>query len=532
MKLNVLVVEDDYATLELYVKEIQKHFLRLRDENEFDLHVDGLHEVSDAIAKIRAVHIDILIIDWMMPFNKRADSGGQKLIDESKKNDPLRPIIIITGYGTMELVKSALAQGIFDFIEKSITAIDELIKAIIRAVKLLNDRAIRIGNPFNPMTSSPRVFGGREEQLEFFNQRLMRSLQLGNCEHFMVIGNWGIGKSALLTEFKKISNSRGYIVSMVPQEPMQIGSTTLEAARSILEGIIRGLPYPIDQFNNLIKYFKSLGVSIAGTGFQIGIESPKVELSAQAFLYDGLLNLWEDLAGKTEILILLLDDTDNLINIPEIFIILKNILSSNKAKEMGILLGASMGHNNWLKLTSQKFDHPTARFFFYRTYLDNLNPDEAKHMIIDSISSTGVVFENDIINRVIEHTAGHPYEIQVLCYYLFNQQLNRVVNHDVWSASLREAIQNMGKIVFDNWLAQCRKEEVLILKAAAHVNSIFTLDMLRELTYCGKLPIANEAIENNLQQLENKSYFYQKNIGEYAFSDPMFRSYLNLNCKL
>jgi predicted ATP-dependent serine protease len=50
----------------------------------------------------------------------------------------------------------------------------------------------------------PSVFGGRIQELEFIEQKLERVAQKGICEHFLVLGDWGIGKSSLLMEYKKI----------------------------------------------------------------------------------------------------------------------------------------------------------------------------------------------------------------------------------------------------------------------------------------------------------------------------------------
>lgn len=66
--------------------------------------------------------------------------------------DPLRPIIVITGYGSINLVKKTLTRGVFDFIEKSPTAIDDLIDAVKRSFDYLEQKITRTGNPFTPIT--------------------------------------------------------------------------------------------------------------------------------------------------------------------------------------------------------------------------------------------------------------------------------------------------------------------------------------------------------------------------------------------
>jgi hypothetical protein len=187
--------------------------------------------------------------------------GGLELISESISLDALRPVIAVTGYGTIELARRTLTQGVFDFIEKSETAIKDLIKTVQRAIDSYDEKMLRSGNPFTPMTGvEPAVFGGRTNELEFFEHKLNRTLNTKFAEHFLVLGDWGIGKSTLLKEYKKIRQSRGHIASLIPLEPLQSGTTLIEAARSIVEGILRDLPYPIDQFKKVATFFDSLGI--------------------------------------------------------------------------------------------------------------------------------------------------------------------------------------------------------------------------------------------------------------------------------
>ena len=118
-------------------------------------------------------------------------------------------VIIMSGHGTIETAVKATKLGAFDFIEKTDTAVDDLINAVQRAIDHLDEKIKRSGNPFTPMTGvEPTVFGGRTQELEFFEQRLNRALHSRFCEHFLVLGNWGIGKSTLLKEYKKICQSR------------------------------------------------------------------------------------------------------------------------------------------------------------------------------------------------------------------------------------------------------------------------------------------------------------------------------------
>ena len=68
-------------------------------------------------------------------------------------------------------------------------------------------------NPFTPQSGwEPKVFGGRSKQIEAFS-RVMREAVAGRPNHMVVLGEWGIGKTSLLKQFKKITQGKGYLAS-------------------------------------------------------------------------------------------------------------------------------------------------------------------------------------------------------------------------------------------------------------------------------------------------------------------------------
>ena len=63
-------------------------------------------------------------------------------------------------------------------------------------------------NPFTPKSGwEPNIFAGRIDQFEFFEKKLEEARN-GRCDHFLIIGEWGIGKTSLLKEFKRIAQEK------------------------------------------------------------------------------------------------------------------------------------------------------------------------------------------------------------------------------------------------------------------------------------------------------------------------------------
>lgn len=59
-------------------------------------------------------------------------------------------------------------------------------------------------NPFTPKSGwEPKVFIGRDKEIELFRKKIEEA-KLGKCDHFLILGEWGIGKTTLLKGFKNI----------------------------------------------------------------------------------------------------------------------------------------------------------------------------------------------------------------------------------------------------------------------------------------------------------------------------------------
>lgn len=533
MAIRILVVDDNRDTLRTYTKALQRR-IKLKEwdwssprtATESPFEVEEADTVSLALEKLRIQPFEILVVDLKIPGSSGEEMGGLELISESITLDPLRPIIAITGYGSVALARKTLKQGVFDFIEKSATAVDDLVDAVQRAIGSRDERILRSGNPFTPMTSvEPTVFGGRVKELEFFEQRIDRALHTRFCEHFLVLGNWGIGKSTLLREYKKMCQSRGHLASMVPLESLQSGTRLIEAARSIVEGILRDLPYSFDRFKKVATFFDSIGISVLGTGLQFSRASKK-ELSPQAFLHDTLLRLWQDLRDKTEVFVILLDDLDNFMVVSEIVMTLKQTLSMDSIRKTKILVGIASTPTSWLELTSVQKHHPLSRYFLSRVELAPLNEGELRETVIKSLAGTGVSFNTDVITQVFEYTQGHPFEMQVLCYHLFNNQLSRRVDVDVWDKALQAALNDMGVAIFGHWFGQASGEEAKVLRVIAEAEGPMSAKQVSELASGGKVKISPRNVAKYLQRLVEKKLIFKSGRGSYTIPDQMFRVYV------
>lgn len=102
-KQKILIVEDDNKVLKLLLRALSsKGYITMKAEN-------GREALRIAV-KTRP---DLVILDLKLP-----DCNGIQILAELKAIDQDIQVIILTGYGSQEAVRSAMEMGAFDFLTK------------------------------------------------------------------------------------------------------------------------------------------------------------------------------------------------------------------------------------------------------------------------------------------------------------------------------------------------------------------------------------------------------------------------------
>lgn len=124
MKRHILVIDDD-KNMRLALSEAlnKSHYM-------VSLAGSGL----EAIKKSKNNHIDVVICDVKLP-----DIDGISVLDRIKKEKPAIPVILITGYGTIENAVEAMKKGAFDYVLKPFP-IESIERIINKALNITIDR--------------------------------------------------------------------------------------------------------------------------------------------------------------------------------------------------------------------------------------------------------------------------------------------------------------------------------------------------------------------------------------------------------
>jgi len=111
----------------------------------------------EALDRIAALPVDVVVMDVRMP-----DLDGLSVLQKARETRPDLPIVIMSGHGSIETVRSAFKLGAFDYLEKPITEKDKLLVAVrnalaLRALAEENARLRREAGPAEMIGSGPAM---------------------------------------------------------------------------------------------------------------------------------------------------------------------------------------------------------------------------------------------------------------------------------------------------------------------------------------------------------------------------------------
>lgn len=118
-KATLLLVDDDRHLL-------QSMALWLREQ---DYRVETAESVQEALRELGRRQFDVALVDIRLP-----DGDGFEVLRFCRERFPDMPVLLITGYGTVDLAVEAIRAGAFDFLTKPLID-EELQLAIERALR-------------------------------------------------------------------------------------------------------------------------------------------------------------------------------------------------------------------------------------------------------------------------------------------------------------------------------------------------------------------------------------------------------------
>lgn len=374
------------------------------------------------------------------------------------------------------------------------------------------------GNPFIARSGlDPKVFVGRDDDLRFFEGRLANAIE-NRCEHYVITGTWGIGKTVLLRQMKILAQGEGAWALYFAAREFRDHEGQTDFARHLLQMMASELPI---QPRKRSSKLKSLGAGALGFSFSFAWSSPDQERKdPQLFLRDGLLEMHEHaVKNGARALIVMIDDVQNFSTDGQYLTLLRNVLSDEriigKTNMLVVLASTDQGWKPFLKR-----DHPVGRLFLPRRSLGVFRKEEMIRLIEESLAPSGVRFEDAVKDRVFDVTGGHVFEVQALCGALFDQQIKGVVSRANWETALQHTLLALADAQFAGMIERASQQEMDVLKLLASTETPLTPKSVADTCPAVRNPA------QVLKRLVEKGLADHRSGGQYYLADRLFCHYL------
>lgn len=215
---TILVVEDKESMAEMLKQTLELEGYKVLIGRDSD----------EGIKILKENKIDLVLTDLKLP-----DKDGIEVLKASKEDNQIRPVIIMTAYGSIESAVSAMKCGAFDFITKPFDT-DHLLLLIKRAIetqKLIKEN-ILLKEEFATQLGLPKIIGKSNKIL---NVAQMVQKVANTKTTVLLLGESGTGKELFARAIHNISSRRNY-----PFVPINCAAIPRELLESELFGHEKG----------------------------------------------------------------------------------------------------------------------------------------------------------------------------------------------------------------------------------------------------------------------------------------------------
>jgi DNA-binding NtrC family response regulator len=190
---TILVVEDKESMAEMLKETLESEGYRVVSAQ------DGM----EGIRFMKEGKIDLVLTDLKTP-----KQGGMEVLASSKEENPLRPVIIMTAFGSVETAVEAMKRGAFDFITKPFDT-DHLLVMIKRAIETqrLMTENLLLKEEFASKLGLPKIIGKSEK---FVNVAQIVQKVAPTKTTVLLIGESGTGKELFARAIHNLSTRRDY----------------------------------------------------------------------------------------------------------------------------------------------------------------------------------------------------------------------------------------------------------------------------------------------------------------------------------
>lgn len=380
-------------------------------------------------------------------------------------------------------------------------------------------------NPYTPGAGTkPLVIAGRVGEIEKATT-LLKSVQTGKAQRsIMLYGLRGVGKTVLLNEMERIAESLGYISEHLEMsEKDQFRKVIAKTCRKILLTISK-----VEAAKK--KVLGALGVLKA---FTLAIpDGPELKIDVEAALGQGdsgdldsdlidlMVALGEAAKENGKFVCFFIDEVQYLKEDEYAALIAANHRITQKALPI-VFICAGLPQVAALSGDAKSY----AERLFSFTPIGSLEEPESIKALVDPAKSRGVTYSADAI-KVLQNAAhGYPYFIQEIGSHTWDAATTNPISKECAEAGKQAAIAEMDKSFFKVRIDRSTTAEKAFMMAMASLpGTVYKTSEVAKLL--GK---KNNQIGPVRATLISKGFVYSPQLGDVAFTVPLFEDYIQRN---
>lgn len=262
---------------------------------------------------------------------------------------------------------------------------------------------------------SPRVLAGRDGLLRDWQLMLSDVAGLGRVKALdtILVGPRGVGKTALLSAFGGLSRTQGFEVINLQAVSGQGGlvSALLQQARTRIAEEAK----PWQRARAVFERVGGLDLSVAGFGAGVSFQSP--DPTVEAWDAGTLANALSALAAEVRKDaplggVLITVDELQVASAADLALVAAVLHRLNVDHPMAGVVFAGTGLPHTLHvLRSAGVTHPD-RLFAVEPLPLALDFDDARYAVVEPARRSGVLWEPDAVNQVVQVSSGYPAHVQ------------------------------------------------------------------------------------------------------------------------